>query len=605
MPENNTNKKIFIVIVAVVLFLVAVLCLFLFVPQDSQNGADPGSQGSSSSVGGTTTQPSSSSTGITGPLTITENGVGKASVVISQNYTEKALSAANDLIDYVKRISGADLELIYDDGIMSADQYYVLVGPSKFTQQVGVEQPTGYPENEKLIVKRVQNALVLIGNDDGAFTGTEFAVTRFLEELGCGWYGTSALWQIVPSNPSITINQMDIVETPKFISRANRLTTFNAQSNALSKRWYMGGVETHVGQHYLMAYVDVQSNLAEHPEWYAKDASGNYLAPKDGWWQFCYSNTGLHQKVADVVKNYFDTHPYCMVFSITPNDGSRVGICQCAGCKCYSNDTDLILDFANAVARIVKESYPDRLLSVLSYAPTVAAPSAAHPVESNVEIMFCTETTMTKPTSEASYIGLPGWKQQIPWKTNMQNYMDRTNVKHVSIWKWLCLAANAECGAWGKIPWVQGNVATQDHDFWKSQGATYVFYDQGPHTAYREYENSFPLRWPLWYVANRGCWTQNKTGEELLQDACDKLYGEGADVMMAYYRALAHASEACDAESYAWIPCAPSDVYTTEQIQIIDGCIANAEKMLDSVTTDQAKRMKNQIDLWKKAKTYF
>jgi hypothetical protein len=135
-------------------------------------------------------------------------------------------------------------------------------------------------------------------------------------------------------------------------------------------------------------------------------------------------------------------------------------------------------------------------------------------------------------------------------------------------------------------------------------GATYVFYDQGPHTAYREYDNSFPLRWPLWYVANRGCWTQDKTGEQLLRDACEKLYGKGADVMLAYYLALADASEACTVESYAWIPCAPSDVFTPAQVKIIDARIAEAKKMLDSVTEVQAKRMENQIKLWEKAKTY-
>lgn len=613
----KTNKKLIMIAVAVMAVAAAVL-LCSCNPQEPTSPVIQNTSGTTTvpttdtpttlpTTDATTTPPTTPGNPAIGqndPFTITVDGVGKATVVISKNYTDKSVKAANDLIDYVKRISGADLEFAYDDGTMAPDRFYILVGPSKFTQQVGVKQPTGYPDNEKLIVKRVNNALVLIGNDDGAFTGTQFAVTRFLEELGCGWFGTAALWQVVPENPSITIEQMDIVETPKFIARENRLTTFNSQSYELSKRWYMGGVETLVGQHYLMTYVDVMTYRAEHPEWYAKDADGNYLEPTDGWWQFCYSNAGLHQKVADVVIDYFNKHPYCMVFTITPNDGSRVGICQCAGCKCYSSDTDLILDFANAVAKIVKKTYPDRLLNVLSYAPTVAAPSAVHPVESNVEIMFCTETSMTKPTAEAGYIGLPGWKQQIPWKTNMQNYIARTNVKHVAVWKWLCIAANSYSGDWGKMPWVQGNVATEDHAFWKSMGATYVFYDQGPHTAYREYDNSFPLRWPLWYVANRGCWTQDKTGEQLLRDACEKLYGKGADAMLAYYMALADASEACTVESYAWIPCAPSDVYTPAQVKIIDARIAEAKKMLDSVTKDQAKRMENQIKLWEKAKTY-
>ena len=182
-------------------------------------------------------------------------------------------------------------------------------------------------------------------------------------------------------------------------------------------------------------------------------------------------------------------------------------------------------------------------------------------------------------------------------------YVDAAKPKNIAIWKWLCIAA--ESAPWENIPWVQGNVAIQDQNYWKSNGAKYVFYDQGPSGAYREYELSFPLRWPLWYGANKGCWDQNSTGDQLLKDACQKRYGKGADAMLAYYQALANASKACSADSFAWAAPNPSSVYTPEQVKKIDAAIANAKSMLSKVSELERQRMQNQIDLWEKAKTYF
>ena len=68
--------------------------------------------------------------------------------------------------------------------------------------------------------------------------------------------------------------------------------------------------------------------------------------------------------------------------------------------------------------------------------------------------------------------------------------------------------------------------------------------------------------------------------------------------------ALADASEACTVESYAWIPCAPSDVFTPAQVKKIDAKVEAARKLLDKVSEVEKKRMENQINLWEKAKTY-
>ena len=262
----------------------------------------------------------------------------------------------------------------------------------------------------------------------------------------------------------------------------------------------------------------------------------------------------------------------------------------------------MIIYFANSVGELVAQKHPDRIVSFLSYHATLAVPTTNVKLRDNVEVMFCAETTMTKPIQQADYIGMANSKKNVYWTQNVSDYVGMCAPQKMAVWKWLCIAA--ESPAWEHLPWVQGNVAIEDQNYWKSIGAEYVFYDQGPSGAYREYEMSFPLRWPLWYVANKGCWDQNSTGDELLKDACDKLFGKGSDAMFAYYKALANASAACEADSHAWAAPEPSKVYTTEHVKKIDAAISGAKAMLSQVTELERQRMQNQIDLWEKAKGY-
>ena len=533
-----------------------------------------------------------------GIFNITENGASKTTIIIAKNYTPKTLAAAADLQSYLKKISGATVPIGYDNTNRAEDRFYILVGPSKYTEKLGIKQPTGYPKNEKFMVKRVENYLVLMGNDDGAFTGTEFAVTRFLEELGCGWYGTRSLWQVVPNIPTITVGQLNIEETPKFISRENRLLE---QYPELARRWYMGGVEGMYGEHFLSVLVG-NGYFNQHPEWYAR-RNGQLYKESGLYWQYCYSNEGLIAEVAKRIIQKFDDNPNMYIYSLTPNDGWTFKTCNCDKCKTFATDTDVIVYFANAVAEKVAVKYPDRLLSFLSYHKTLDPPTTNVKLRSNVEIMFCAETTMTKPIQEASYIGMAGSKKNVAWKVNFSEYVDRTKPQNISIWKWLCIAA--ESAQWQDIPWVQGNVAIDDQNFWKSQGAAYVFYDQGPSQAYREYEMSFPLRWPLWYVANKGAWDADASGDDLLKEACDKLFGKASDAMLGYYQALANASKDCNADSHAWAAPDASKVYTPAHVAKIDAALAKAKALLNQVTDLEKQRIENQIELWEKAKTKF
>ena len=527
---------------------------------------------------------------------IAENGTAKAVIVIPEEPSDKVRAAAEDLQAYLEKITGARLAIENDAADLSGKNG-ILVGPTKQTAAMGIEQPAGYPNKERVILKRDKNYVALLGNDDDPYEGTGYAVTMFLENLGCGWYGPQELWQVVPEYPTLAVGELDIEHTPQFRAR---FTQVYAQNPEVGCRWYLGGDKTSTG-HGIQSLIPVDDYLESHPEWFAlvdgkRDPLSHY------GWQYDYSNLELVSEVAEKVIQKLDAEPRLTNYSIAANDGFEEGWCECEGCAVLGNPTDQILTFANRVAEIVSEKYPDKTISILSYHNSFFPPEKvkAHP---NVEVMFCREASMTTPLDlDKAVLGKNDLTHNTytqSWLGNFQEYIRNASLQHISIWEWYCVSAWD--ASWEYLPWVQGNVATRNQALWKQNGVEYVYYDQGPLAGYRETSDSFPLRWPLWYVASKGMWDGSLTGEQILYEACTKLYGSAADVMFAYYKALADSSEQCRADSICWIPCKPSEMYTEERVEVINAAVEAAKAKYDSVTEDQKQRMENQFEIWNKA----
>ena len=527
---------------------------------------------------------------------IAENGTAKAVIVIPEEPSDKVRAAAEDLQAYLEKITGARLAIENDAADLSGKNG-ILVGPTKQTAAMGIEQPAGYPNKERVILKRDKNYVALLGNDDMRYEGTADAVTMFLENLGCGWYGPQELWQVVPEYPTLAVGELDIEHTPQFRSRQNNVYNSN---DVLARRWYLGGDQTHTG-HGITALIPRKDYAAAHPEWFAL-VDGKRDPMSVEWWQYDYTNPELAAETAKKVLEKWDADPQMTNYSLAANDGWEEGWCECETCAAVGNATDQILTFANRVAEIVSEKYPDKTISILSYHNSFFPPEKvkAHP---NVEVMFCRETSMTIPLDLGEEIlgknAITHNTYTQSWLGNFQEFIQKPELQHVSIWEWYCIAT--ERPLWKDVPWVQGSVATRNHALWKQNGAEYVFYDQGPASWHRETDESYPLRWPLWFVAAKGMWDGSLTGEQILYDSCRKLYGTAADEMYWYYKALADSSEQCRADSTCWIPCKPGEMYTDDRVEIIDAALAAAEAKLGEVTDAQKQRIENQISLWKQA----
>ncbi|MDD4545670.1 MAG: DUF4838 domain-containing protein [Oscillospiraceae bacterium] len=533
-------------------------------------------------------------------MTIFADGKLNCNVVVSFKAEQKVKDAAEDFCSILKKITGSDVPVCNDELDITGAK--VLIGPSRFTDMLGIQRFKD-EDPEAVILKRDGDTLILVGNDFGLFKGTQFAVTMFFEWLGCGWFGPDELWHVIPEKKEVRIGYLDILHKPQFVSRRNNVLQFFPE---IGERWYLGGEHRRCG-HALTGLVPREVYFEQHPEWFCMvDGQRN---PFVEWWQYCYSNEQLVDLFAENICSMFAQNPDIKQFSIAANDGWYHGFCECTECQKLGNTTEQVMSFANRLAKKIGTKYPDHRLTVLSYFPTYSLPKNITELEPNIEIMFCKETDMFSPVDKGPDNGYHKKfifnesknEYPVPWKENFENWLDKVKPKHICIWDWYCITAAKPI--WKDIPWVQGDVATRNIRYWHDQGIEYVYNDQGPLDVFYEDADSFPLRWPLWYVAAKAWWDKDLTGSDILMDACKKLYEDAADLMFAYYNCLADIAQSCRFKSIAWHPPEPDEMYTPENVERVDRIVRSINDMLPQTKGKVCSRIKMQVNLWQKAKS--
>src|SRR6185436_640952 len=92
-------------------------------------------------------------------------------------------------------------------------------GRSKRTDALGVKIPDGFTRDrreEGLVIRAKGDTLLLAGNDARPYNGTHYAVAELLHRLGVRWFMPSAFGEIVPKQPTITVADVEVRESPDF-----------------------------------------------------------------------------------------------------------------------------------------------------------------------------------------------------------------------------------------------------------------------------------------------------------------------------------------------------------------------------------------------------
>jgi len=140
---------------------------------------------------------------------ISKNGKALVSIVIADNASGETVFAATELRDYIKKISGAVVNIIKEKASTGKNIY---VGKSNAVDALKVSAEN--LEKEGFIIQTVKGNLILLGHDDA---GTQFAVYTFLENyLGVRWLWPGELGEVVPTNKTISIGAVNETQEPHY-----------------------------------------------------------------------------------------------------------------------------------------------------------------------------------------------------------------------------------------------------------------------------------------------------------------------------------------------------------------------------------------------------
>lgn len=330
-------------------------------------------------------------------------GKSRYAIVVAKDASQSELTAAEELQEYIYRISGAKLALINED--KAADyKRYIFVGYSpEFGEKLGVERPED--GDEGFTYRSVGDDLWIYG---GKQRGTMYGVYSFLEnELGVRWYTKSCTkvpehntWSFKKLNhsetPAVGIRQMDYFDSQDaaFLAHNKVNSIWNSQVNDY------GNLVGYWGCHTFDALVASNKYFATHPEYFS--LRGGERKPHT---QLCLTNPDVLRLCTEGMLQTIKNNPNYWVYSLSQNDNQEY--CQCEKCteiaNRYGGQSGLLLWFVNQVADVVKEHHPDKHISTFAYQYTRGVPTGITPRD-NVVIRLCSiECCFGHPLSECDH----------------------------------------------------------------------------------------------------------------------------------------------------------------------------------------------------------
>ncbi|HOU09877.1 MAG TPA: DUF4838 domain-containing protein [Clostridiales bacterium] len=334
-------------------------------------------------------------------ITLAENGASGYVIVAGKNACFSERTAAAEMAKYLKKISGADIEVVTDDISESARE--IVIGRTNREGKGTYTVDRAFLGDDGFVIKVAGEKLVIAG---GEKRGTLYGVYTFLEEfLGCRWY--SKQFEIVPSVNPVTVKRAtDVRQKPFFtlrdcywdcaqdsVYRAKvKLNSIQADSPVKPMEPYIDVIEG-VGYSF-EGIINGSRYFQKHPEYFYVDSTG-----KRNPGQLCLTNPDVQKILKEYICGDILNHPDKELFTLYTNDSADV--CLCDACSAVNNAEGtcvgtlmrLVGDIAGEVARI----RPDATFRTLIWGNALTPP-ALTPIPANVSVQLCSiGCNMAKP----------------------------------------------------------------------------------------------------------------------------------------------------------------------------------------------------------------
>ena len=385
-------------------------------------------------------------------LTLTTDGKTSACITLADNASLPEKTAAKELSDYLKRITGAEFAIVKPED--AAGRQVIAVGPGAVKALIPDIDLVKAGDNglgeDGIVQKTIQSkaaehgmSLILTGAE-GSKRGTLYAVYEFLErEAGVRWWTHTE--EFVPDRPTLRVRYLNVRYTPPFFFRevyswgmVHIGTTWgHDDSDAVVQDWAkakfaarlrnngagtvlpasLGGCLVAMGRgHTFDPFLPSEKYFKDHPEWYS-ERGGKRLAANA---QLCMTNDEMLKELSRNILIKIREKPHLGMAHVSQNDNQAV--CQCANCKALDDaegsTAASTLYGVNKVAEAIEKEFPDFHVVTFAYQYTRKPPKTMRP-RPNVLVQFCViERTGSQPIesdeNRSLMNDLKGWAAVAP-----------------------------------------------------------------------------------------------------------------------------------------------------------------------------------------------
>ncbi len=327
-------------------------------------------------------------------IRLADGGRTSYQIVVSADASLSVLHAAEELRNFLGKISGADFVLRTDASPRTDRE--ILVGRSSRLDDIAPDIDWSRLGKEGFTLRTVGDTVVIAGSD---VRGALYGVYTFLEDYcGCRFFAEEVVK--IPRRDVLTIPAIE--DDTQIPALEYRESYFNGYSGGdLYARWKTNGhfgnlTEIHGGKmkychfvHSFTSLVPPSKYFEEHPEYYS-EIDGKRTIGSWGNTQLCLTNPEVLAIVIERVRTLLRENPDIAILSVSQDDNQDY--CRCEKCRALDeyegSHAGTLLHFVNVVADAVKDEFPDVAIDTLAYQYTRKPPLHVKP-RPNVIIRLC------------------------------------------------------------------------------------------------------------------------------------------------------------------------------------------------------------------------
>ncbi len=283
----------------------------------------------------------------------------KKAAAVLQSHLHAATGAELEIIAETKLAVNAEKRQVVGDPAREA-HVFLLVGESQIAKALGLDCQGLGPGG--IAVETLPNAIAILGQDTAPADpqGTLYAVTWFLEQLGCRSLWPGETGKVIPRQTSAILGEIHHRYSPPILQRRIRSLGYGERvQQGLDRlgftrddylRLREQAMSVSVADpgwfqwHRLGGTMDLRSGHAfgnywvrfgkQHPEWFAMQPNGSRDQSLAGdRARLCKSNLALIDQIARDKIAELSATPAQTSVSVAPNDGGRLTFCMCERCK--------------------------------------------------------------------------------------------------------------------------------------------------------------------------------------------------------------------------------------------------------------------------------